>query len=293
MTHPWSAMGSAPSPYDDQVGPFPHLDFIDAWYESIGQGERLLANAGDTMLPLVDNDGIVSIAGSADVTDYHSPLGDQMDALASQLAIMREGCSSMVLDSLPDRSARDLADALRRHDVDIEVSPDIATAVICVEDDYLGELSKKQRHEVRRKHRKYQELVGEPVLEFTSSADALDRFVAMHKSAPGDKGDFFGEGRTELFARLLAQPSWEIAELRTGDAVVASLFGSQSENAYYLYNSAYDFEYREASPGIVVLYLLIEHLSAGGCRRIDLLKGDETYKFRMGAVKRELHRIEF
>ena len=47
-----------------------------------------------------------------------------------------------------------------------------------------------------------------------------------------------------------------------------------------------------ASPGIVLLAVVIERLIADGVSRLDLLKGDEPYKFRLGATPRQLYRIE-
>lgn len=279
-------------PYDEHVGPFPGEGFVADWMATVGAGNPLSASAPDAFLPLVEVDGLVTIAGDAGVTDYHSPLGGEPGNLVPSLLEIRGSVEAVVLDSLPPDSFKVLQKAFEEAGEAIEVAQDEAAAVIVVDGDYLEGLSKKQRHEVRRKERRFTELIGVPELEVcTDREPAMDRFVGIHRLSDGEKGRFLTPDMEEFFRRLYTSPGWEIAELSAGGSVAASLFGYKERDAYYLYNSAYDPEYREASPGVVALYKLIEHLVSSGCRRIDLLKGDEIYKFRMGATPRPLYRV--
>ena len=281
-------------PFDDHVGPFPTEEFAVSWLETTGAGSPVSVVAENAFLPLVVDDGLVSIAGEADLTDYHSPLGPNPEALVPLLVELRASTDSVVLDSLPAGSAAAFASALRDAGVDVIAGEDGATAVISVEGEYLDGLSRKQRHEVRRKYRRFTETVGTPQLVVGEGGDAaMDRFSEMHRQSEGEKGAFLTPRREAFFRRLYTVDGWEIAELRAGNRVAASLFGYRGEDGYYLYNSTYLGDFWEASPGAVALYLLIEHLVNSGCRRIDLLKGDEIYKFRMGAEPRPLHRISF
>lgn len=280
--------------YDDHVGPFPGEDFVTAWFETVGSGSPTEASTPEAFLPLVASGGTVAIAGEPGLTDYHSPLGSDPGSLVPDLLEIRESAEGVVLDSLPLESTRAMEKAFAETGTEIEVEQTEATAVVVVDGDYLDGLSKKQRHEVRRKHRRFSEMLGVPELEVCHDRErAMDRFVELHRQSGGDKGAFLTAGREEFFRRLYSNPGWEIAELREGSRVAASLFGYRDRDAYYLYNSAYNPEYREASPGVVALYMLIDHLVNSDCRRIDLLKGDEIYKFRMGAAARPLHTISF
>lgn len=282
------------TPFDDHVGPFPAEDFVSSWYETTGAGSPVSVATRNAFLPLVVVDGLVSVAGEAGLTDYHSPLGQKPEALVPLLIGLRESNESVVLDSLPAGSARSLVNALSEAEAELTFGEDGVTAVITVEGEYLEGLSKKQRHEVRRKHRRFTETVGEPRLVVGEGGSAaIDRFVEMHRQSDGEKGTFLTPEREAFFRRLYSVDGWEIAELRAGDRVAASLFGYLGQDGYYLYNSTYEGDFREASPGAVALHMLIEHLVNSGCRRIDLLKGDEIYKFRMGAEPRPLHRISF
>lgn len=292
MTEVWTEVDGGAQTVDPFVGPFAGRDFLESWWDNLGSGNLLVAGNDVSFLPLVEQSGVVRCAGDADVTDYHSVRGHDFDVVAGSLIEHLRGNKSVVLDSLPELSAYGLETALGRLEVPVEmVREHPGTAVIEVEADYLGGLPKKQRHELRRKHRRYQEAAGDAVLELSTGVEPLARFVELHRSSPGEKGDFFDTSRERFFASLTASNGWEFAELTVGATVVASLFGYRSIDSYYLYNSAIDPMFREVSPGIVVLHQLIEHLVNSGCRRIDLLKGDETYKFRMGAVERHLYTI--
>ena len=46
-----------------------------------------------------------------------------------------------------------------------------------------------------------------------------------------------------------------------------------------------------ASPGVVLVSMLIERAIEAEKRVFDFLKGDETYKFRLGAAPRPLYEV--
>jgi CelD/BcsL family acetyltransferase involved in cellulose biosynthesis len=73
---------------------------------------------------------------------------------------------------------------------------------------------------------------------------------------------------------------------------VAAAFGFGDDRAYYLYNSAYDPGAAATSPGVVLVDLLVRRCLVEGLARLDLLKGDEVYKFRLGARARPLYAVE-
>jgi CelD/BcsL family acetyltransferase involved in cellulose biosynthesis len=73
---------------------------------------------------------------------------------------------------------------------------------------------------------------------------------------------------------------------------VASAYGFQDGSGYYLYNSAYEPDAADASPGIVLVTELIRRAIADGLAHFDFLKGDEVYKFRHGAQRRPLYLLE-
>ena len=293
MSDSWGFPEADASAFDKDVGPFPLPAFLNTWYEVLGEGDRVSVSSGDSFLPMVMAGGVVAIAGDPDVTDYHSPLGVNPASLVPALDELAKENKKVVLDSMPSASAKEIALAMDTAAMEYHIEEHESTAVIVVEGEYLDQLSKKQRHELRRKARRFEEALGSPSLVISEGDEApFDRFVGMLGDAEGDKGLFLTAEREDFFRRLYLSSGWQMAELRSGGKAVASLFGQRSAGTFYLYNSAYDRSYADVSPGVVALHLLIERLVNEDCRRIDLLKGDEVYKSRMGAVTRPLYRIE-
>lgn len=292
-TSPWLALERAGPPADEFVGPFPLAGFISAWWAHLGTGEPLILESGESKLPLTADSQMLHIAGHADLTDYHSPLGDEVQDLGAELGALVADGFRISLDSLPEASATRLVSGLAASGVAVTAQRDVIVTVLELTSgaEYLSTLDKRQRHEVRRKRRRYEDQVGAVIVD-TDRDEAFERFADLHRGSPGRKGRFMTGEREEFFRALHSQPGWRVDELIVGDRTVAALFGFSDGATYYLYNSAYESELAEASPGIVLLTETIERLAAEGFKRFDFLKGDEAYKTRLGASLRQLYRIE-
>jgi CelD/BcsL family acetyltransferase involved in cellulose biosynthesis len=274
------------------TGPFPKPDFLRTWWETRGSGTLLIAETSAALMPLFD-DGVVRFCGEPDLTDYHSPLGDSLSDLVAGLADELSG-RQFQFDSLPSEAAEPLTEALVTAGAEVSMHPHEAAAVLTLPantEAWHGQLSKRHRHEVRRKRRRFVEGFGEP--ELVRTPDGFDQFVAMHRSAPGQKGDFFAErGIAEFFSELVTRAGAVIDVLTGSDGTpLAGVIGFEDDDAYFLYNSAYDSGMAAASPGVVLLATLIEHQIERGATVVDFMKGDEPYKFNLGAAPRPLYEL--
>ncbi|MCB2223853.1 MAG: GNAT family N-acetyltransferase [Actinobacteria bacterium] len=291
----WSAPALARDPAAPAVGPFPGAGFVRAWWEHRGSGRLLLAEADGAALPLWEDGGLVAIAGEEDLTDYHSPLGDPaaLRPLGEVLAGRLPPGARFRFDSLPAEAAEPLADGLADGGVATLSTRHEAAAVVALDEGYdgwLGGLRGKDRHEVRRKGRRFAEVLGDPAL--VHGRDGFDEFVRMHRLAGGRKGRFMDGGMEGFFRALLDVPGAVVSVLEGGGRPAAAAFGFEDGGAYYLYNSGYDPELAAASPGVVLVERLIARAAGAGRTRFDFLKGDEAYKFRMGASARPLYALE-
>jgi CelD/BcsL family acetyltransferase involved in cellulose biosynthesis len=283
-------------PLASAVGPFPLPSFIDAVTKFRNETVEV---AGDDrgVLPLTVSDDTVRVAGHADLTDYHSPLGDDLGVVATDLSDMVAQGLRLDLDSLPEEACGPLATALMERGVAFDVVEHTVSAVVMLPDtfdDYLAMLSKKQRHEVRRKHRRYEDILGEVIHEVhTEPGWAFDEFIRLHRLSEGEKGGFMTSQRQTFFETLVELDGWRVDVLRIPDTdrAAAALFSYSDDSGIYLYNSSYDHELSDASPGIAIVGTLIDQAISEGLPRFDFLKGDETYKFRLGAEPRPLYRI--
>jgi len=284
------------TPVAPHVGPFPKTPWLDVWRRHFPAGELELVSSDDTLIPVIIDGNTVTFAGHADVTDYHTPLGTQVaEVLGSWVEKLPTGMR-LVFDSLPREAATVVREAIEAASLDATERVHEVAAVMTLgssRDEWLASLSKKQRHEVRRKRRRFVEHFGEPTLTTVTGHDSVTTFAQMHRKAFGDKGEFMTQDMEAFFAGLYERADATMCALRTASGDIAAMaFGFFESDGYYLYNSALEPEFAEGAPGVVLLDLLIEHVIDQGIQVFDFLKGDEVYKFRMGATARDLFVVE-
>lgn len=163
---------------------------------------------------------------------------------------------------------------------------------------YVQSLGKKARHELRRKVRRL-ETAGKASFRFASDAErgpALDRFFALHRLSRGEKASFMSPGM-ERFFRDVADALAPLDRLRLGvltfdGSEAAVLFGFALGRVIALYNAAYDPGLASLSVGIVSHAWAVREAIADGYTTYDLLRGDEPYKYDLGARDRWLARLD-
>jgi len=275
------------------VGPFPHRPFLELAAEHGATGDICIVGDGSPSVALVVSDGVARFVGEHHLTDYHSPLGVDMEELVALLSANLRGVR-YDLDSLPEEAAAPLFAAFEAAGRTVVRSADESCRVLDLAgadpEEWESLLRSKDRHEVRRKRRRYESARGAP--EFATGREHLDDFVGLHRSSAGDKGDFMTDQMERFFGELLQLPTARLDVLQRHGGVVAAAVGFEDDDGYYLYNSAYDIDLADQSPGIILIDHLISRAVADGKRRFDFLKGAEVYKRRLGAVERPLFRLE-
>lgn len=280
------------------TGPFPDRSFLETWWtmQDSPPEQLLLAADENGLIPAALTAGTVEFVAHEDVTDYHSPRGTVSADLVGSLAASVPHGTPFRFDSLPLEAADAMTQALLAHTRHIARTEHVVAAVLGLPatfDDYLMAIGKKERHETRRKRRRFTAEIGEPHLVRAAGAEHVRLFANMHRLSSGDKGDFMSEAMEAFFVALHERCGAVIDLLAGDDGVpVAAAFGFEDASGYYLYNSAYDPEAGHASPGVVLVSRLIENVIESGRTTFDFLKGDETYKFRLGASPRPLYVLE-
>lgn len=297
MSDDWALLNGG-EPVAPRIGPFAHAPFLSTLWSHLGEpvSHRRIVGDQSGAVAFHQAGDRVSLLGPQHLVDYRSPLGDPSGAILQTFEALPAG-TSIGLDSLPGEAVGVFADALASLGVDAEPAEHESTAVLHLPatfDDYMTAIGKKERHETRRKRRRLTEEIGEPrVGTYTDPGPALVRFFRLHRAAPGDKGRFMTPTMRALFTDLLSLPGWRLDTLYGDDQrIVAAVIGAIDHDGYYLYNSAYDPALHHFSPGVVLLNALIERCIGNGMAVFDFLKGDETYKYRMGAERRPLYRLD-
>ena len=158
---------------------------------------------------------------------------------------------------------------------------------------YLQErLSKKQRHEVRRKMRRIQEetQVNWYVVDGAQAIEAeMEAFIQLHRLSTDEKHSFMTPEMQAFFreiTRAMHDAGWlYLAFIEINGAKAAAMLAFNYKGRLLVYNSGYDpATYAELSPGIVLTSLIIEDAIKRGIGIFDFLQGNEVYKYRFGAI---------
>lgn len=253
---------------------------------------------------------VLRFLGGTDVTDYLGPVArpeDRDDVTAAWLDALAADVDwdELVAGGLAVDTG--WADAVARHaerlgmEVLEDTREDVCPRVDLADgyDAYLDGLPGKQRHELRRKARKLARDAGELAMVDVPAGDCVERledFFTMAVEDESDKGGFFRRDVMREFFRELAREFADEGVFRLhlldvggrpGAATVSLVHGGE----WGLYNSAFDPALRTLAPGMVQVGELIETAATEGNTVFDLLRGDEPYKYRFGAVDRELRRL--
>ena len=170
---------------------------------------------------------------------------------------------------------------------------------------FLSTLGKKERHEIRRKVRRA-ESAGDVVLEDSTHPIAdIEAFIDLHQARWGDKGLFPptpGGDQSRVFVRRLFElfaaaadveghPTVHLGFLTVGGKRIGAEIHFETAGSVMYYNAGIDPEARELSPGVVLLERLVRRAIERGKCRVDLLRGDEPYKYEWGGLDEPVQRI--
>jgi CelD/BcsL family acetyltransferase involved in cellulose biosynthesis len=279
-------------------------DWQRTWWKLAGEGELDLVSvrAGDELVgiaPLIHVDNRWEFAGGAEIADF-------LDVIAAPSHCDDVACA--VLDHLGQRGgavelrnlrpgsvgATALLAEARRRGIDVEIDQeDVSPRVELPEDweSYLSRLSKKDRHELRRKLRR---LMSAGDVRYYVARDPakrqadVDDFLRLHRLSADEKAAFMTT-RMETFFRGLvdefAPKEWlRLYFLEVDRVRVASVILFDYEGEFLLYNSGYDPAYAHLSVGLLLKAFCLRDAIDERRRVFDFLQGNEPYKYDLGAV---------
>ncbi len=289
--------------------------WLKVWWQNFGSGAELYLRSvkqGNETLgiaPLQIRNGTASIIGSVNVCDYQDFIvcpGMETDFFNAILDDLREkGIERLHLETIrPDSTIVTYLMPVaqeRQYPVDyrqVDVSSDIDLPRSW--DEYLGMLDGKQRHELKRKMRNL-ERIGEftyRVIENKNAIpEAINTFLKLFPEYRNDKAEFM-TADMQTFFRSLAEALSELGVIKfgvleeSGRKPVAMVMYFDYNNNIYLYNSAYDPDYRSKSVGIISKAKCIQDSIEKGKRKFDFLKGAEQYKYYLGGKEIPLYSCE-
>lgn len=298
-------------------------EWVKVWWRHFGSNTPLFVTVAQdkhwqALLPLYIrthlDQRILTLQGSADVADYLDGIADQTDAPAllhqalaaaldripyDQIEFHHVPASSPLLPALQELTEPCHLDLLIEQEEVCPIAPLTADW-----EGYLQALTKKQRHEIRRKLRRFS-AGAETSHRISETQDDLDRdlpeFFRLHHLSADAKASFMTPAMQAFFtdmARVMLDRGYLRLSILTRDQVdVAATMSFMYGEHYLLYNSGYDPAYAAHSPGIAAVAAAIQDALSLKATVFDFLSGNEPYKYQFGAtdtstcLARASHRI--
>jgi CelD/BcsL family acetyltransferase involved in cellulose biosynthesis len=275
-----------------------------AWWRNFGgEWELQLLSVWDGseiagIAPLMQKDGVLSFVGGDDLFDYHDflvPQGKEdffYTALFDYLLEM--DWHTLSLTSLPHSSPTlsALPAMARERGLAVAIAEGEATPVLSLPpswEEYVAGLSKKSRHELRRKLRRLdgadnaRQYLCDSVDEIVC---CMKHFFRLMRASSPQKDEFLDSARERFFVDIATELAptgqFKLYFLEVGGVSVASCICIDYGESYLLYNSGYDPGYSDLSVGLLNKALCIREAIEEGRGSFNFLKGTERYKYDLG-----------
>lgn len=257
--------------------PFVDKKFLDLANEVIDPNEFKIENFA------ISEFSIVNI-GSREVVDYRPTIS------IDSTIIQKHNIKTINFDSLHFFQVQSLVNEIEFESVRVKKS-DVSVNLPLPDsyEKYLESLTKKNRHELKRKKRKFADEINSVELKHSKDSDVFDTFVSQHRLSAGEKGKFMTETVENYFDSLLKLDGWKIYYLETDKGILSTAFCYENELGCYLYNSSRNNEFNSINPGIVINDLIIQKLISEKKSFFDFLKGTERYKYDLGGNSVQLY----
>lgn len=289
------------------------LAWQKSWWELLGYGDLHLCRVSLDrevvgIAPLMYQDNVWKFLGGTDLFDYHECLVLEGHEEAFFGAVMK------YLQSQPWREMEFVS--LRDDTATLRTFPGVAEAAGCKVlineedvspgivlpgdwDSYLAQLTKKNRHELRRKMRRLDNLdeeVGFRTLDSTIEIEEwLPEFFRMMRISRDDKTEFLTTEREQFFQslakKLASLQTLKVFFLDVGQRPAAAVVCFDYKGVRFLYNSGYDPEYSYLSVSLMLKAWCLRNAIEEGLGYFDFLRGSERYKYDLGGVDHHIMRL--
>ena len=285
----------------------------EVWWDTFGNGKGLagfylrtpegvtaiasLARHGDTL----------SFVGHQDTFDYNdfmvSPGFEDAFFKALLDCMDDQSCNALELVSLIETSPTlaILPEMARTHGYQVQVEQEDVTSGIHLPgtwDEYLSVLSKKDRHELRRKFRRLESSTNwswYSLVEPEEVSRRLDEFISLMRQSRADKDEYMTPERERFFhsvtQRMAQQGLLKLFFMEIDGRAVATSLCFDYGSSRLLYNSGYNPEFSYYSVGLLLNALCLREAIEQGIGYFDFLRGPEAYKQHLGGQQRNLYQM--
>ena len=299
--------------------PFSSFTFYNSWVETfvddLTQIKMLFFYNENNLVGLapifVDHDKkSISILGDKDLFDYRDIIyisGFYEEIYIEFLSYLKlqpwfQGYT-IFMQSIPESSELfNLVNTDKLNNfADVEIKQEDVTPIYDINgvwDDYLLALKKKQRHEIRRKLRKFesQDFQFKLIRNNDDLSEFLSDFYELFINSREDKKEFLTEERKTFFNKMLfafaEKNELKILSYYDGNTLISACIVIEYANIYFLYNSAYSLDYNSYSVGLVSKIIALKQSIENNNHAFNFLRGNERYKYELGGEDIKLHEIK-
>lgn len=301
--------------------PFLRHEYLSCWWDSCGGGEwtnvsLALVSASENgqligIAPLFQKEDALMLLGSVEISDYLDLIvhPEHLQPFVSGLldwltSSYPQPWSRLDWYNLPAQSTTltvlQAESAKRGWSCTDEIYQPTPTIPLPGDFDiYLESLDKKQRHEVRRKMRRAEESgrnVRWYIVTDPASLEAeLEAFITLMAHDPQKDAFLTTAMRTQI--KTSAQAAFDhgylqLAFLEADGEKACAYLNFDYGNRIWVYNSGLDRKFMDLSPGWVLLGYLLKWANDHQHTEFDFMRGNEEYKYRFGAVDRQVLRVQ-
>jgi len=321
----WDAIASEWNQlYDNSYAQVPFLrwNYLRSWWQTLGGGEWEPDQTQLAIITAREADQLIGIAplfisakekfepalrflGSVEVSDYLDfiTLPDRLEEFLVGLLTFIFTCQALpakaldlynLMESSPTQS--ELQNACTKIGWSFSTARLMPAPYIPLAETfeaYLATLDKKQRHEIRRKLRNAEarhQTAWYTVNEKDALTTEMDAFITMMHN-DHRKVEFLQNPAMLQYLHDFARAAFEDELLRLSFLTIdnhkaAAFLSLVTPQKLWVYNSAWEPAFASSSPGWVLLAKEIEWAIAQGIREVDMMRGDEDYKYKFGAIDR-------
>ncbi len=298
--------------------PFQTLAYQQAWWTHLHPANGRLhtvtvRNDEQELLAiacLYNVDGTLYFNGCVEETDYLDLIASAENAETGWRAVLDCLCSpdfpewhSIDLCNVPEASpTRSILpqEAQRRGFLFRESLNEVCPIIELADtfDGYLEGIDSKQRREIQRKLRRAEAAEAEMVVVGPDDDvdTAVTDFLDLLQKSTFEKRDWLNDGRRAVFydaARAAHKAgTLQLIFMEVRGKKAAALFNFDYNGRIWVYNSGLDPAlFGALSLGVVITAKAIEYAVENGRTTFDFLRGNETYKYRFGAVDTRIYRL--
>ena len=285
----------------------------EVWWGAFGDGSGMAgfyirdADGVTAIASLARRGDTLSFVGNQDTFDYNdfivSP-GFEEEFYPSVLRrLEEENCNALELNSLIESSPTlaHLPGVARSLGFQVDVVQEDVTSGVALPDTwdkYLALLSKKDRHELRRKFRRLESEAQSSWYCLSAPEEvtgAVGDFITLMRQSSQEKTDYMTPERERFFHSMAERMAllgllklyfMEIDGLR-----VATSLCFDYASTRLLYNSGYNPDYSYYSVGLLLNALCLGDAISQGLGYFDFLRGPEPYKHHLGGRQRNLYQM--